>query len=388
MRGRLTAAVRRAAQTVFAQLRALREPGSNARFEVLQIAKATLAAVLAWMLARRFLPHETLWIAPATAVIMVHATVYKTLTNGLRKVAAVAAGVILAGSVGHLLGLTALSLVLVVPPALLAARWYRMGRHGTDVATTAVLMLSFGAGSQERYLLAYVLATAVGALSGAAVNSLLWPPLYRRRPEVALYRLGTKAADLLRDVAAAVDHPWDLSDREEWERRAHRLDEHLAAAGSAVADGEESRRYNLRRYTTPAADHGRSLDAMAKVALHVHAVIRTLAQLDPESPARADPEQVSDDYAHDYAELLNLLAELITLLIRDSGDSAERRELEGRAQAQITRIHDRMSTEIRAGHVAHPDGWAVSGSLLTDAEHILTLLATLGPSVPPRIRRG
>ncbi|MFC7722089.1 aromatic acid exporter family protein [Nonomuraea recticatena] len=112
---RLSAAVRQELAYVRTQLKALGERGSHQRFELRQIAKATLAAVLAWLLADRFLPRETLWIAPATAVIMVHATVYKTLTNGLRKVAAVAAGVIRAGSIGHLLGLTAFTLVLVVP---------------------------------------------------------------------------------------------------------------------------------------------------------------------------------------------------------------------------------------------------------------------------------
>ncbi|MEV2268786.1 aromatic acid exporter family protein [Nonomuraea africana] len=106
----MTAALGQELAYVRAQLNALAERDSHQRFEVRQIAKATLAAVLAWFLADRFLPRESLWIAPATAVIMVHATVYKTLTNGLRKVAAVAAGVILACSIGHLLGLTALSL--------------------------------------------------------------------------------------------------------------------------------------------------------------------------------------------------------------------------------------------------------------------------------------
>ncbi|MFI6316176.1 aromatic acid exporter family protein [Nonomuraea sp. NPDC050556] len=350
-----------------AQLTALAEPGSRQRLELLQIAKATLAAVLAWLLAGILLAHESLWIAPATAVIMVHATVYQTLTNGLRKVAAVAAGVILAGGIGHLMGLTALSLALVIPPALVASRWHRMGRHGTDLATTAVLLLSFGAGSQDRYLASYVLATAVGALCGAAVNTLLWPPLYRSRPYVALQRLGRRAAVLLHDVATAVERPWDLSELPDFDRGAQRLDEQLTIAGTAVADGKESRRYNLRRLTSPATvDHGPALAAMATIAQHVHTIIRALTHL--------DPEHVSDEYARDYAQLLHLLADLIGARVDDPDDVGAQRELHQRAHAQTVRIHRQMSTEIRNGDVDHPDGWAVSGSLLTEAEHLLTLL--------------
>ncbi|MEV1247375.1 hypothetical protein [Nonomuraea sp. NPDC049750] len=88
--------------------------------------------MLAWFLASRLLPHESIWIAPATAVIMVHATVYQTLTNGLRRVAAVAAGVILAGSIGSLIGLTALSLVLVIHPRC----WPRAGAGWAGTAPT------------------------------------------------------------------------------------------------------------------------------------------------------------------------------------------------------------------------------------------------------------
>ncbi|MEV1247374.1 hypothetical protein [Nonomuraea sp. NPDC049750] len=126
-----------------------------------------------------------------------------------------------------------------------------MGRYGSDVAATAVLMLSFGAASQERYLLAYIIATAMGAVSGAAINTLLWPPLYHRRPDAAFRRLAEQGAALLGDVADGLRQGWDLSGLAEWQAQATRLTERLDAAEAAVAAGAESRRYNLRRLTAP-----------------------------------------------------------------------------------------------------------------------------------------
>ncbi|TMR13118.1 hypothetical protein ETD85_57765, partial [Nonomuraea zeae] len=277
---RLSHAVRREAAYIRAQVAGLGRTGSHQRLQVRQIAKATLAAVLAWLAADWLLPSQATWIAPATAVVMVHATVFQTLTNGLRRVVAVAAGVILAGSIGHVLGLGVLSLVLVVPPALVAARWHRMGRHGGDVATTAVLMLSFGAASQDRYLAAYVVATAAGALCGALVNLLLWPPLYRDRPDAAVRRLAREAAALLVAMAEGLRDGWDLSALPDWERQAVHLDEHLSAATTAVADRAESHRYNLRRRWRTAdigADPGPVLNTLTRASAHVHAIVHALS---------------------------------------------------------------------------------------------------------------
>ncbi|MEU7837310.1 FUSC family protein [Nonomuraea sp. NPDC049129] len=375
-RGRLARALRGELAYIRGSWHGLATKDSHQRLQARQIGKATLAAVLAWFLASRLLPHESIWIAPATAVIMVHATVYQTLTNGLRRVAAVAAGVILAGSIGSLIGLTALSLVLVIPPALLAARWRRMGRYGSDVATTAVLMLSFGAASQERYLLAYIIATAMGAVSGAAINTLLWPPLYHRRPDAAFRRLAEQGAALLGDVADGLRQGWDLSGLTEWQAQATRLTERLDAAEAAVAAGAESRRYNLRRLTAPPGrDHTPHLRTMAAVSTHIGAIIQALAHLDHSHTPPSGSADVSDAFARDYADLLDRLGDILTIQVRHSDDPDSIRDQLARAQARAIGIHEEMSAEIQAGRVDHPEGWAVSGSLLTDAHRIMILLA-------------
>ncbi|MFF3444456.1 aromatic acid exporter family protein [Streptosporangium sp. NPDC002721] len=376
----LYSAIRREARYVREQMAGLGTRDSEQRFEARQIAKATLAAVLAWFLADRLLPRETVWIAPATAVIMVHATVYQTLTNGVRRVCAVAAGVILAGSVGHLIGLNAFSLVLVVPPALVAARWRRMGRHGTDVATTAVLMLSFGAGSQERYLLAYVVATGIGALSGGLVNAMVFPPLYRRRPYEAVRRLSKEAAALLEAVAGGLRERCDLSDLPGWQRHAARLDAHLARASAAIADGAESRRYNLRRTRVPETndDHEGLLEAMSEIGVHIHALVRALAYADQRQRRRGDgPPWISDEFARDYAALLDLLAQALEAQMRTTDEPARLNAVISAALERAGAIQEQMTEEVRTGQLDQPHGWAVTGSLLTDAERILTILTAL-----------
>ncbi|MFI6393182.1 aromatic acid exporter family protein [Nonomuraea sp. NPDC050547] len=375
---RLAGAARRELRYVRQQVTGLGEQSSSQRLELRQIAKATAAAVLAWLIADRLLARETVWFAPATAVIMVHATVYRTVTNGLRRVGAVAAGVFLAGSIGHLLGLNALSLVLVVPPALIAARWHRMGRHGSDVATTAVLMLSFGAASQERYLAGYLVATVIGALCGAGVNALIWPPLYLRRPFRALRGQSREAAALLESMAAGLKERCDLSRLPEWETRAAELDARLVQTREAITDGVESRRYNLRRSRHPAeGDHAVLLSAMSQAGVHVHAIVRALAHIEQQPGVDTATGWISVHFARDYAELLDTLAAALVRVIPPEPDDRETAELLSRAREKIEAIHRQMTAEIRAGEVERPQGWAASGSLLTDAERILALLTRL-----------
>ncbi|TMR24471.1 hypothetical protein [Nonomuraea zeae] len=75
-------------------------------------------------------------------------------------------------------------------------------------------------------------------------------------------------------------------------------------------------------------------------------------------------------------------AETLMSKARRGSDPAQTRTLIGRAQSQAARIHEQMTGEIRHGQVQHPGGWALSGSLLTDADRILALLAD-GQEAPP-----
>ncbi|WP_371782287.1 hypothetical protein [Streptosporangium subroseum] len=151
-------------------------------------------------------------------------------------------------------------------------------------------MPALGGDSQERYLLAYVAATGVGAVVGGSINAVLWPPLYQRRPYGAARRLNREAAALLKNVAGGLREHCDLSDLPDWQRHADRLNAHLAQATSAIADGAESRRYNLRRISRPApSDHAPLLAAMGQIGVHIHGIVRALGA--PTAVSEMQPER-------------------------------------------------------------------------------------------------
>ncbi len=54
--------------------------------EVLQLVKTVAAAVVAWVLASQVFALPQAFLAPWSALLVVHATVYRTFSRGLRQV--------------------------------------------------------------------------------------------------------------------------------------------------------------------------------------------------------------------------------------------------------------------------------------------------------------
>jgi Aromatic acid exporter family member 1 len=351
------------------------------RADVLHIAKTTLAAVLAWAAARWLTNADSaVWMGPATAVIVLQATVYRTLANGIRRVGAVTAGVMIAGLVGRLLGLNAISLILIVPSALLVARWRRIGDRGADIVTTAVLMLSYGASAaHDQYLRDYVVQTAMGAVTGVAVNLLIPPPLHVRRSYSQMRELAEKLAELLRRIADGMRNGFGDSDLRDWQSEVDALDTRLSDTAEAVDRGAESRRFNPRRWRSPVpAPHTYRpwLRAMRLIMPSANSIVRALDHPADDTDQAADASPfISEPFAHAYADLLQLIAEAIAAQGQNPADS----DTDARTQVttcleRAATIHERVTGLVQEGDVSRPGGWAVSGSLLVDAERILSTL--------------
>jgi hypothetical protein len=384
-------------------VKALRNTGSTARkakntvanamsfhrADGLHIAKTTLAAVLAWAGARWLtMADAAVWMGPATAVIVVQATLYRTLANGIRRVGAVTAGVMIAGLVGRLLGLNAISLLLIVPSALLAARWRRIGDRGADIVTTAVLMLSYGAtAAHEQYLRDYVIQTAMGALAGVVVNFAIPPPLQVRRSYSLMLDLTQDTAKLLCRIGDGLRDGCGEADVRDWQGEVDGLDGQLGDTADAIQRGAESRRFNPRRWRSPVpAPHSYRplLRTMRLITPSVSSIVRAIGHAATEDE-RAPEALISEAFARSYADLLAATAEAIAAQGRNPADS------DPRARQQVTAslekaaaIQERMTRLVENGELSRPKGWALSGSLLIDAERILSNLTWCADALEQR----
>src|SRR4051812_49994057 len=110
--------------------------------DVAQLAKTAGAAVLAWVIATQALSLSQSFLAPWAALLVVHATVYRTFSRGLQQVTASVVGVLLAWAVGSYAGLStvAVSVLLTVGLAVGSLRWFR--EESTAIAATGLIVLT------------------------------------------------------------------------------------------------------------------------------------------------------------------------------------------------------------------------------------------------------
>jgi uncharacterized membrane protein YccC len=246
--------------------------------DVLQLAKTVLAAVAAWVIAASVLDLPQPFLAPWAALLVVHATVFRTFSKGTQQVAATVVAVLLATVVGELLGLTtgSIALLLVVALVLGAVPW--LGAEATTIATTGLVVLTTGF-DDDVMLVSRLYDTAIGVVVGLLVNVLVWPPLRRRTAAEALDRVDDGIGELLVDMAGDLQQGCSGEDVVVWVDRTRDLDRELDHAWALVRQAQESARMNPRRSAKQMKDpqqwHG-LLRRMEQAVAETRSLARTL----------------------------------------------------------------------------------------------------------------
>jgi uncharacterized membrane protein YgaE (UPF0421/DUF939 family) len=214
-----------------------------------QILKAGAAAVLAWAVADRLLQLPLPYVAPLAAMLMVSTTVYRSVLSGVRRVVAVAIGVVLALLVANWAPSKELAMAIVLPVTLLLGQWRRLGDQGLYSAFAALFMITFGQ-PEGGYVLYRLLETGLGVVMGTAINLLVFPPVHVRSVRDAAQRAAGDASQLLRDIADGLRADWSEEDARIWARRAAGLDDRVSELRETLRLGRESLRFNPRKRVT------------------------------------------------------------------------------------------------------------------------------------------
>ncbi len=85
--------------------------------DLIQLVKATLAAVLAWVVAEPVLGLQQAFLAPWVALLTVHVTVYRTIWRGIQTVLAVGIGIVLSVAVVEAIDVSVWALAVALPIA-------------------------------------------------------------------------------------------------------------------------------------------------------------------------------------------------------------------------------------------------------------------------------
>jgi uncharacterized membrane protein YccC len=307
------------------------------------------------------------FLAPWSALLVVHSTVYRTFAQGARQVGAAVAGVVLAWAVGQVLGLdtTAVAVVLLVGLVLGAAPWFR--GEATTVAATALIVLTTGFSDDDIVLLSRLADTGIGIGVGLCVNVLVWPPLRRRSAIAAMDALDDHIGELLVDIADGLGDDVSGEQVEEWLDRTRRLDEELDRAWALVRQAGESARLNPRRSAGELRDPRRWVSLLQRVEQAVadlRSMVWTLGHA--LEPGAAWQSRFRDEYV---------------VLLRESGEAIM--QADGgpirRCRAQLEELVSTVDRETTT-----PRLWPAYGGLVINLRNILDAMEDVAAANPMR----
>src|SRR5690625_80832 len=221
--------------------------------ELIQIVKMTAAAVGAWLLVG-LIDLGQQFLAPWTAMLTVHATVYRSFSRGAQTVAATVFGIGLSYVVVQLIGVGAAAMGIVLLVGLLIARLGFHRDEGVTVATTALFVLTTGDTHDESALLGRFLATAIGVGVGVVVNIVAFPPLNHRSAQQQIDRINQKLGSLLSEMAGQMRSAWAAEESDSWIERTREMDDDLERAWTLVHFARESDWSNPRRRRLASSD--------------------------------------------------------------------------------------------------------------------------------------
>ncbi len=341
--------------------------------DVIQLAKTVVAAVVAWVLAAEVFGLPQPFLAPWAALLVVHATIYRTFSQGAKQVSATVAGVVFAWGTGNLLGLDWVALTVMLLAAMAFAQFSYFREESTTVAATALVVLTTGYSDQDAVLIMRLVDTAIGVGVGLLVNLVVWPPLRDRTAARAIDAIDDRAGELLCDMASALrDDPGD-EEVHSWVERTEEIDDEIDSAWALVRQARESARLNPRR-SAGDVRHERQFDEVLRRLEQSVAEIRSMARTLEHSVTNV--LEWEPGFRETWIDILDETGLAIT-----AADSDRLRA----ARNRLRRLAEDLSTDDLPGQ-----HWPEYGALIANLRNIITsmdVVADDNPITPSRVHR-
>ncbi len=347
-----------------------------------EIARLTIAAVLAYLVANAVSPGILDLTAPLTALLVVQASTVGTLQMSLIRVGAVLTGVLVAVGVASLIGLSWWSLGAVIAASLVLAKVFRLGEQSLETPISAILILAVS--SPDLAAEVRVLNTLIGTVVGVAFSLIVPVSIPNARASQAVRRVARSQAALLDEVALTVaDRTPPREEVEAWFEWTEAIEGEITDATAAVQALEESRRLNPRALTAAKVHPGleATIDRLERCLAAVGAILGAIGKA---SPGQADDFERSfvPELRRAFAVVLDQLAESI----RTFGDLVDA-EFGGSTLDRIDELHLRSLDTIQETRAVitelalldvdprqQTELWMLQGSVLGAVEQVLVQL--------------
>jgi uncharacterized membrane protein YgaE (UPF0421/DUF939 family) len=351
------------------------------------IARLTLTAAVAYLVAVLLLGYDRPVLAALSAMLVAQVSLYQTFRNAIQRVAAVVAGVLLALGLSLAVGFTWWSVSLVIAAALAVGYLLRLGDNALEVPISAMLILSL---DTQAAAVARVVETLIGAAVGMLAGLVL-APLRIQPAEEAIDELAGRLSGLLHDMATGLTDGSGLERTGEWLQRSRALGGELERVDSALGEAEESIRLNPRQLlvTDPRTALRDRLEMLEHAVITTRGIARSLVD------SRNLVEEIGLDRAREIAQPLAAVLEELSRAAAAYGrtafpatDRRQRQQADVEAHLERARRHQEELVEILRGDAARrPQTWPLGGELVIHLQRLQDQLRPPGASPGPRPRR-
>ncbi|MGW4439586.1 FUSC family protein [Streptomyces sp. NPDC004596] len=345
---------------------------------VVQTLRSATAATIAYVVALRLSPEPAPLTSPLTALLVVQVTFYATLTNGIRRVNSVVAGVLVAIAFSLLVGLTWWSLALLIVASLGVGHLVRVDEYVAEVAISAMLVL--GVTTVGFTAWARIVETLIGAFVGMACNLLLPPPVWVDKAGQSIADLSRRVRQLmLRMGEEAAGHvTWELA--AERLHEARRLDQHIAQVDASLRQAEDSLRLNprVREGLLHRVVLRTGLDTLEICTVVLRVLARSFTDLaKARGPEELFPKRTGatvEQLLSEIGDAIVSFAVLVTTHLSENAESAEARLAAELHTAAGTR--DRLAGLLQEEVGKDWENWQLMGAVLTEVDRIIAELDT------------
>jgi hypothetical protein len=345
---------------------------------VVQTLRSAAAATIAYVVALRLSPEAAPLTAPLTALLVVQVTLYATLTNGIRRVNAVVAGVLVAIAFSLLVGLTWWSLALLIVASLAVGRLVRVDEYVPEVAISAMLVLGVTAVGDTAW--ARIVETLIGAVVGFGCNLLFAPPVWVDEAGESIEGLARRVRQLMLRMGEEASGRTPVERATERLHEARRLDHDIVEVDAALRQAEDSLRLN------PRVSEGLLHRVVLRTGLDTleicTVVLRVLARTFTDLAKERDPERLFapatgaavEQLLSEIAGAVVSFAVLVTSHVTASAESAESRLAAELRQAAATR--DKLAQLLLEEVQRDARTWQLYGAVLTEVNRIIDEMDT------------
>ncbi|MBC2902339.1 aromatic acid exporter family protein [Streptomyces cupreus] len=345
---------------------------------VVQTLRSAAAATVAYVIALQLSPENAPLTAPLTALLVVQVTLYATLTNGVRRVNSVVAGVLVAIAFSLLVGLTWWSLALLIVASLAVGHLVRVDEYVPEVAISAMLVLGVTTVGDTAW--ARVLETLIGAVVGLGCNLLLAPPVWVGEAGESIEGLARRVRQLMLSMGEEAAGRTPVERAAARLHEARRLDHDIVEVDAALRQAEDSLRLNprVREGLLHRVVLRTGLDTLEICTVVLRVIARTLTDLakerDPDPLFASEVGAAVEQLLSEIADAVVSFAVLVTAHVSENAESAEERLASELRHATATR--DKLAQLLLEEVQRDARQWQLHGAVLTEVNRILDELDT------------